>query len=232
MKTRILTILLFSTIVLATVLLSVHAKAQILLTTQNTINVRGEVTDQSMAKVRRRIFDLDQARGNGNYPIYLVMNTPGGSITAGEELIQYARSFRNLETVTIFAASMGAAIVEGIQGKRHILPNGTLMFHRATLGMQGQVSEGEFESRLAYYKTIILQVDARNASRLGLTVPQYKAKAKDEYWLYGMQALVDRAADDIVSISCTPQLVKRTSKETLNFGFFAIEVENSECPTL
>lgn len=206
--------------------------AQITLTTLNTLNVRGNVSQDSMAKAKAKLFELNLLRGNSTYPIYIVLNTPGGDVMAGEDFIQFARSFQNIETITIFAASMGAGIAEGVQGKRHILPNGTLMFHRATVGLQGQVSEGEFESRLAYIKTVILHMESRNATRMNLSLQDYKAKVKDELWYYGPQALINAAADDLVSVTCTPQLVKKKTKGTLNLGFFEIDVQLSECPTI
>lgn len=215
-----------------TLAISLPSAAQILLTTQNTVNIRGEVTPLSMSEAKKRLFDLDVARGKSTYPIYLVLNTPGGDIDAGEDFIQFARSFKNVETITIFAASMGAGIVQGIQGKRHILPNGTLMFHRATLGLQGQVSEGEFESRLAYIKSVIMTMEVRNANRLRITLQDYKSKVKDELWYYGIQALTGNAADDLVSISCTKQLAQRTTEQEIDVGFFVMKVQRSECPTL
>lgn len=225
---------IFSMIGLLSVLLLVQpSEAQILLTTQNTINVRGQIDAGSMAEVKMKLFKLNLARGSSQYPIYLVMNTPGGSVVAAEGLVQFARSFRNVETITLEAASAGASIVQGIQGKRHILPNGTMMFHRAQVGIQGQVNEGEVESRLAYIKSILLQEDARTANRLGISVEEFKRRAKDEYWLYGIKAVVDRAADDVVGVSCTTQLVNRTTTQTISFGpFGSAEFEISDCPTI
>lgn len=221
-----------SLLLLVGLMISKPASAQILLTTQNTVNIRGEINQGSIAKAKYELYRLSIARGSMKYPIYLVMNTPGGDIQAGEDFIQFARSFRDVETITIFAASMGSGIVQGVGGKRHILPSGTMMFHRATLGLQGRVSEGEFESRLAYIKTVILQLELRNANRLGIDLVTYKSRVKDELWYYGMQALVNRAADDIVSVTCTPQLVNKKETVIIDLGFLQIEREQSYCPTL
>ena len=73
------------------------------------------------------------------YPIYLFLNTPGGSIQAGLELIEGLNGInRPIHTVTLFAASMGWQLVQHL-GTRYVLKYGVLMSHKA----RGQFS-GEF----------------------------------------------------------------------------------------
>ena len=68
---------------------------------------------------------------NPKETIYIVVNSPGGSVTAGMKFITFANGIDNVKTITITAISMGSAIVEALPGERLIVPNATFMFHRA-----------------------------------------------------------------------------------------------------
>ncbi|MGJ0604876.1 ATP-dependent Clp protease proteolytic subunit [Cylindrospermopsis raciborskii] len=83
-------------------------------------------------------------------PIYLYINSPGGSVTAGMAIydtIQYIKS----EVVTIcvgLAASMGSFLLAaGAKGKRLALPHSRIMIHQPSGGTRGQASDIEIEAR-------------------------------------------------------------------------------------
>lgn len=76
--------------------------------------------------------------------IYLYINSPGGSVTAGlaiYDTMQYIRSTVN--TICLGqAASMGAILLTaGAKGKRYALPNSRIMIHQPSGGSQGQATD-------------------------------------------------------------------------------------------
>jgi len=81
-------------------------------------------------------------------PIYLYINSPGGSVTAGlaiYDTMQYIKS----EVVTIcvgLAASMGAFLLgAGTPGKRLALPHSRIMIHQPLGGIQGRRQATDIE---------------------------------------------------------------------------------------
>ncbi|MGL5077412.1 MAG: ATP-dependent Clp protease proteolytic subunit, partial [Waterburya sp.] len=74
-------------------------------------------------------------------PIYLYINSPGGSVTAGLAIYDTMRHIKS-EIVTIcvgLAASMGAFLLAGgTKGKRLALPNARIMIHQPLGGVQGR----------------------------------------------------------------------------------------------
>lgn len=76
--------------------------------------------------------------------IFLYINTPGGSVTAGMALYD-TMQFVKPDIVTMcmgLAASMGAFLLcAGTKGKRRALPNSRIMIHQPLAGTQGQVSD-------------------------------------------------------------------------------------------
>ena len=76
--------------------------------------------------------------------IYLYINSPGGSVTAGMAIydtMQYIKC--DVCTICVgMAASMGAFLLAGgAKGKRQALPNAEIMIHQPSGGTQGQASE-------------------------------------------------------------------------------------------
>lgn len=83
-------------------------------------------------------------------PIYLYINSPGGSVTAGMAIydtMQYIKS----DVVTIcvgLAASMGSFLLAaGAKGKRLALPHARIMIHQPSGGTRGQATDIEIEAR-------------------------------------------------------------------------------------
>ncbi|KAJ6626972.1 Clp protease-domain-containing protein [Mycena sp. CBHHK59/15] len=77
-------------------------------------------------------------------PIHLYINSPGGSVTAGlaiYDTMQYVSA--PIHTYCIGqAASMGSLLLSaGEQGKRHCLPNASIMIHQPSGGASGQASD-------------------------------------------------------------------------------------------
>lgn len=206
------------------------ASPKIVLTTANTVTFRGVVDGTSITKAQLKLVDLVKLRGKAKYPIYLVLDSPGGSIVAGQAFIEFAKNIPNLETITIFSASMAAGIVEALPGKRNITENGILMFHRASGGFEGQFEEGELESQLSLWKKIVRSMEQKNADRLGITLADYKARIVNEWWLFGSQAVLEKGMDQTVDLVCSQALIDERESVHQQVFIFTIESEFSGCP--
>ena len=76
--------------------------------------------------------------------IYLYINSPGGSISAGMAIYDTMNYIKcDVSTICVgMAASMGAFLLSsGAKGKRYALPNAEVMIHQPLGGMQGQASD-------------------------------------------------------------------------------------------
>ena len=82
--------------------------------------------------------------------IYLYINSPGGSVSAGLAIFD-TMNFINADVQTIvigMAASMGAFLLAaGEKGKRYALPNAEVMIHQPLGGAQGQATEIEIAAK-------------------------------------------------------------------------------------
>lgn len=76
--------------------------------------------------------------------IYLYINSPGGSVTAGLALYDTMQHIKpDVSTICVgIAASMAAVLLSaGAKGKRFILPNAEVMIHQPLGGTEGQASD-------------------------------------------------------------------------------------------
>jgi ATP-dependent protease ClpP protease subunit len=208
---------------------AVSAKGEkITLSARNTISLRLPVTGSSVASLQQEIYTLS-AKLAPTETIYFVLNTPGGSIEDGLDLVQTMKSIpQEIKTVTNFAASMGFVLVQNA-GERLILPNGVLMQHRARGGFDGQIP-GELNSRTDFYTARVKEIEEVEAVRMGISHEEYAKLVINEYWTSGASAVEERAADRVVRAHCDESLITGVKKETINTMFGPVEVEWSNCP--
>lgn len=82
--------------------------------------------------------------------IYLYINSPGGSITAGMAIYDTMHYVKpDVSTICIgLAASMGAFLLAaGKKGKRYATPNSEILIHQPLGGAQGQASDIEIHAK-------------------------------------------------------------------------------------
>lgn len=82
--------------------------------------------------------------------IYLYINSPGGSVTAGFAIYDTIQHIKpDVQTICIgMAASMGSFLLSaGAKGKRFALPNAEIMIHQPLGGAQGQATDIEISAK-------------------------------------------------------------------------------------
>ena len=101
-----------------------------------------EVNDVTASLVVAQLLYLEAQ--DPDKDIYLYINSPGGSISAGMAIYDTMNYIKcDVSTICIgMAASMGAFLLSsGAKGKRFALPNAEVMIHQPLGGMQGQASD-------------------------------------------------------------------------------------------
>jgi len=206
---------------------------RIILTSDNTVNLNGEINAESVADVIQALQKLDS---KSKKPIYLFMYTPGGSIQAGLELIEAAKGMtRPVYTITMFAASMGFQTVEAL-GDRLILKNGALMSHRAAGGFEGSFGgqyPSQIDSRYGFWVQRTKELDEQTVARTKgkQTLQSYQKQYAEETWMTGTQSVDQGYADAIVTVHCDKSLNGNDAKHTEFLGM-DINYEISRCPLI
>jgi ATP-dependent Clp protease, protease subunit len=131
--------------------------------------------------------------------IFLYINSPGGSITAGMAIydtMQYIKC--DVSTICIgMAASMGAFLMtSGVKGKRKTLPNAEIMIHQPSSGTQGQATDIAIHA-----KRILAIKDKMNeilSQRTGQPLERVQKDVERDYFMTAKEALEYGIVDEII----------------------------------
>ena len=147
-----------------------------------------EVRDDNANEIAAKLLLL--AAEDPKKDIYLYVNTPGGSITAGMAIYDTMQFVPNdIVTVGIgMAASMGQLLLTaGTKGKRYITPNARVLLHQPHGGFGGTASDIQTQAQL------ILDMKKRlaeiTAAQTGKTVEQINADGDRDRWFNAQEAL-------------------------------------------
>ena len=158
----------------------------------------GEVRDDNANAICAQL--LLRAAEDPDRDIYLYINSPGGSVTAGMAIydtMQYIKP----DVVTVgmgLAASMGQFLLTaGAPGKRYITPHTRVLLHQPLGGAGGSATEIRINADLIL--GMKKELAAITASRTGKTVEQVEADGDRDHWFTAQEALeygfVDRVID-------------------------------------
>ena len=158
----------------------------------------GEVRDENANAICAQLLLL--AAEDPDRDIYLYINSPGGSVTAGMAIydtMQYIKP----DVVTVgmgLAASMGPFLLTaGAPGKRYITPHTRVLLHQPLGGAGGSATEIRINADLIL--GMKKELAAITASRTGKTVEQVEADGDRDHWFTAQEALeygfVDRVID-------------------------------------
>jgi ATP-dependent Clp protease protease subunit len=139
--------------------------------------------------------------------VYLYINSPGGSVTAGMAIYD-TMQYIGCDVATIcmgLGASMGQFLLcAGTPGKRFALPHARILMHQPSAQMQGVASDIAIHAeQIVYTKRIMAE---RIAFHTGQTVDQVEADSDRDRWFtadqakeYGMIDAVIERAKQVVS---------------------------------
>ena len=131
--------------------------------------------------------------------IYLYINSPGGSVTAGLAMIDTMNFIKSdVSTICIgIAASMGALILSsGEKGKRFSLPNSEVMIHQVMGGTEGQASDIAINAKhILRTKDTLNKILAQNTNK---KIDQVEKDSDRDYWMTSDEAKKYGIVDGII----------------------------------
>lgn len=158
----------------------------------------GEVNDVSASLVVSQLLFLESE--DPEKDIYLYINSPGGSVTAGMAIYDTMNYIKcDVSTICMgMAASMGAFLLAGgTKGKRMVLPNAEVMIHQPLGGAQGQATEIEIAAKhILHTKEKLNRILSENTGK------NYDEVVKDterDNWLTAEEAVAYGLVDSVVS---------------------------------
>lgn len=154
------------------------------------VMVQGQVEDTMANAIVAQLLFLD-AQDNTK-DIYIYINTPGGSVSAGLAIIDTMNFIKSpVQTIVMgIAASMGTIIASsGTKGKRFMLPNAEYMIHQPMGGTGGGTQQTDMAiaaQHLLKTRERLEQILADNSNR---TLEQIHKDAERDYWMTAEETL-------------------------------------------
>ena len=154
-----------------------------------------DVNDEIANQICAQLLYLEGEDANAD--IWLYINSPGGSVTAGMAIYD-TMQFVSCDVATVcmgLAASMGQFLLTaGAEGKRYTLPNSRIMMHQPLAGLRGQASDIAIQVEQSRF--IKLRMAELIAYHSGHTVAEVQADSERDHWFSAEEAknygLVDK----------------------------------------
>lgn len=201
------------------------------LSESNTVQINLPILSDTAAHVQKKMFEKDAKLRPGK-PLYLILNTPGGSIQDGLMIIETAKSLkRPVHTISIFSASMGFVISQHLND-RLALDSAIIMTHKARVGNVGGEVPGSFISMAQYLLNFVNSINEKIAARSGMELSAYNKLIESDYWMGATQAKDHNFIDRTVTIACDKSLQKYEDPQEVDLGFFAVTVQFHKCPLI
>ena len=157
-----------------------------------------EVRDDNANEIAAKLLLL--AAEDSKKDIYLYINSPGGSISAGMAIYD-TMQFVTADVATVcmgLAASMGQFLLcAGAPGKRSSLPHTQIMMHQPSGGIQGQASDIAIQAeRMVYIKRLMAEKIAEHS---GQTVEQIEEDSERDRWFTADEAKEYGLIDNVIT---------------------------------
>ena len=165
---------------------------------ERIVFVAGEVNDQMASTVIAQLLYLESV--DPDKDIYMYINSPGGSVTAGMAIydtMQYIKC--DVSTICVgMAASMGSFLLSGgTKGKRCALPNAEVMIHQPLGGAQGQATDISIAAE--HILKIKRKINGILAANCNKTVEEINADCERDNWKDAEEAREYGLIDRVVS---------------------------------
>jgi ATP-dependent Clp protease, protease subunit len=162
-----------------------------------------EVSDSLANRIVAFLLYLDS--DDPSKPIYLYINSPGGSVTAGLAIYDTMQHIK-ADVITIcvgLAASMGSFLLAaGAPGKRLALPNSRIMIHQPSGGARGQATDIQIEAKEIV--RVRKQLNLIYAERTGQPLEKIEKDMDRDYFMSAAEAQEYGLIDKVIEGGHTP----------------------------
>ncbi|MDR1605939.1 MAG: ATP-dependent Clp protease proteolytic subunit [Streptococcaceae bacterium] len=163
------------------------------------IMLTGEVEDNMANAIIAQLLFLDAQ--DATKDIYLYINSPGGSVSAGLAIVDTMNFIRSdVQTIVMgVAASMGTIIASsGAKGKRFMLPNAEYLIHQPMGGTGGGTQQTDMQIVADHLSRTRKTLEKILSDNSGQTVNKIHKDAERDRWMSAEETLAYGFIDEIM----------------------------------
>ncbi|KAF8203315.1 Clp protease-domain-containing protein, partial [Pholiota molesta] len=170
---------------------------------ERVIMLHGPIRDSDSTLIVAQLLFLEAE--DSTKPIHLYINSPGGSVTAGLAIYDtYVSSPIHTYGMGL-AASMGSLLLaSGEKGKRHCLPNASIMIHQPSGGASGQASDIAIHAKeILRIRQLLTSIYQQHCSKEPETqaegLARFERALERDYYMTAQEALDFGIVDGILA---------------------------------
>lgn len=172
-----------------------HVSIKELSLNNREVYVTGVIDEGNSPSIAKQIL----AYGKSEEPMTIIINSPGGSVFDGAEIISAIEAAKGpVNTLCVQLCASMAAMIHQYGTKRLMLNRAVLMFHPAAGGLMGTIDQ--MNSRLTLFKSFIGKMEQNVANRSHQSFESYKQKSVVELWLDAEDSVSGGYADAVVLV--------------------------------
>ena len=193
----------------------------------NFVSLREPISQDSSSRLLSKLNAIESK----HEILYLYINSPGGSVTAGLEIVNYIKGLqqrgKQIKCIAHNAMSMAFLIFQ-LCSQRLILHSSTLMQHQMSLEAGGKLYD--MNSRMTYLNSLETSLNQEQATRLDMKLEDFIKIIQNDWWLYGEDIIKHKAADKVISLFCSFDNYDETVLLSTLFG--DVSLKYSACPLI
>jgi ATP-dependent protease ClpP protease subunit len=171
----------------------------------------------------------EHMRENNIFTLYI--DSPGGSVHAGNHLIQYMKTVQS-QNITVNCIgqnfmSMAFVIFQACD-HRMVFDNSLGMQHQMSFGMRGAIEP--LRKLFQMHHTVNEKIIAMEIERIGISREDYDKKIAHDWWIYGKDNVAQNTADEIIMMDCDPSLYGIVHSRKEKSGHYSFLIRRHGCP--
>lgn len=176
---------------------------------QRVIEISGGIGFDSMKKAQKEVLDL---ASQGDEPIWMRINSPGGSVDAGLVLIDTMKAVKTpIYCIVESSAYSMAAIILTYCDKRYGMPHATFMLHEASYGTAGE--DPQNRSKIDFLTKYLDRLHEEIAKNIKMDPKKYRARIRDAWWMLADEAKSVGLIEDVVTNIVYEEVVLERTEE-------------------
>jgi len=161
---------------------------------ERTVVLRGAIDSVSGPSIVAQLTSLDAINDDN---IFLIINSPGGSVYDGRSIITTIRSIKSPVICVIDSEAYSmAAVIAAHCNKLYIHKSASIMYHEASFSFSG--TESIVKSRVDFLLKYLEDFHRETSETLNLSLNEFKTKMIKEWWMNTNQSVMAGVADVVI----------------------------------
>ncbi len=176
---------------------------------QRVIEVAGGISFDSMKKAQKEVLEL---ASQGDEPIWVRINSPGGSVDAGLILIDTMKAVKApIHCIVESSAYSMGAIILTFCDKRYGMPHATFMLHEASYGTAGE--DPHNRSKIDFLTKYLDRMHDEIAKNLKMDPKKYRTRIRDTWWMLADEAKSTGLIEEVITSIAYQEIAMERTEE-------------------